>query len=311
VKLFLVGRIGGITHWLEDAAAAFRAEGHEVRIGAVRRSWLNAGLEAALSPWLAAAMADDARRFAPDLVLVIGGFHAPLTFLDRLAALPGRPPMAGWVGDLFDAQAGAAARLYDVVAYTDSGLLARHTDLAFSSRAMFLPHAANLAAAPAPARRVDRMVFAGNATPGRRALIEQVTAPMAVFGPGWAPAPGSPHEMLGRRVPHKAVAGLYARHLAALNIRNERNVLAGLNQRSFDPCLSGTPVVSDRQADLERCFEPGAEVVVYGDAGELNDAYDRLRRFPDEASRIGQAGRRRVLADHGYGRRLAALRAEL
>ncbi len=311
MKLFLIGRIGGITHWLEDAAAAFRAEGHIVRIGAVRRSWLNADLEAALTRPLAAAMAGDARRFAPDLMLVIGGFHAPAPFLEALAAWPGRPALVGWVGDLFDGQAGAAARLYDLIAYTDSGLLARHVDLRFASRALFLPHAANLAAAPTPARRSQRMVFVANATPGRRALVEQMAEPIAIFGPGWDRALAARHEVHTARVAHGAVAGLYARHLAALNIRNEHNVLSGLNQRSFDPCLSGTPVVTDRQADIERCFEPGAEVMVYDDADGLNAAYDRLRRFPEEAARLGAAGQRRVLADHGYGRRLASLMALL
>jgi spore maturation protein CgeB len=311
VKLLLIGRIGGITHWLEDAAAAFRAEGHVVRVGAVRRSWLNAGLEAALAPSLADLMAGTARRFAPDLMLVIGGFHAPAPFLERLAALSGRPPLVGWVGDRFDGKAAAAARLYDLIAYTDSGLLVRHGDLAFATPALFLPHAANLSAAPPSANRARRMVFVASATPGRRALIGQVAAPIAIYGPGWRRSPDERHEIHSGRVAHRAVAGLYARHLAALNIRNECNVLSGLNQRSFDPCLSATPIVTDRQGDLERCFEPGVEVVVYGDADGLEAAYDRLRRFPEEAARIGEAGHRRVLADHGYGRRLAALRKAL
>jgi spore maturation protein CgeB len=311
VKLFLIGRIGGITHWLEDAAAAFRAEGHIVRIGAVRRSWLNAGLEAALTLPLAARMAAAARRLAPDLMLVIGGFHAPAPFLEALAAWPGGPPLVGWVGDLFDGEAGPAARLYDLIAYTDTGLLSRHANLGFATPALFLPHAANLAAAPPPAPRTPRMVFVANATPGRRALVERIAQPIAIFGPGWDRAVAARHDVHTGRVAHGAVAGLYARHLAALNIRNEHNVLSGLNQRSFDPCLSGTPVVTDRQADIERCFEPGAEVVVYDDAEGLNAAYDRLRRYPEEAARIGAAGRRRVLADHGYGRRLAGLMARL
>jgi spore maturation protein CgeB len=310
LKILLIGKRGSITYWLEDAAAAFRAEGHVVRVAAVRRPWLNARVEAALIEPLAEALAKAAARFAPDLILAIGGFHAPAPFLRRLAALAGRPPLAGWVGDLFDENAREAAALYNLVAYTDSGLMARHTSLGFPAGAIFLPHAANLAAAPpTPATRAPRMVFVANATPGRRAAVAAVSAPVSVYGPGWARA--APHDIHPGRIAHAAVAGLYARHLAALNVRNEKNVLLGLNQRSFDPYLSATPLITDDQADLERCFDPGAEVLVWRDAVELNAAYDRLRRFPEEAARIGEAGRRRILAEHGYAHRLASLTATL
>jgi spore maturation protein CgeB len=309
VRILLVGKRASITHWLEDAAAAFRADGHAVQLGFVRRPWLNARLEAALAEPLADALARTAARFAPDLMLVIGGFHAPAPFLRRLAASPRRPPLAGWVGDLFDETAREAAGLYDLVAYTDSGLLARHAALGFPSTTLFLPHAANLAAPSPPSIRARRMVFISAATPGRRAVVEAIAAPVSLYGPGWIRA--APHDVHPGRIAHAAVGPLYARHLAALNVRNERNVLFGLNQRSFDPYLSATPLVTDDQADLERCFDPGAEVLVWRDVSELNDLYDRLRRFPREAMAIGEAGRRRVRAEHGYGHRLATLLAAL
>jgi spore maturation protein CgeB len=92
-----------------------------------------------------------------------------------------------------------------------------------------------------------------------------------------------------------------------MHVRNERNVMVGLNQRHFDPCLAGTPVVADNQDDLPLCFEPGREMLVYRDVDELNDLYVRLRRDPERAAAVGAAGRRRVLAEHTYGHRLTAL----
>ena len=314
MKIFLVGKRASITHWFEDAADALRTEGHDVRLGVVRHPWLSAGVEAALAEPLAAAMAARAARFDPDLVLVIGALHAPAAFLERLAALPGRPPLAGWAGDAFDIDARRAAELYDLLAYTDSGLVARHRALGFASRSLFLPHAANLGKAPASRPRAPRMVFVATPTAGRRAVVAAVTAPMTIFGPGWAPRgaeASARHEIHAGRVAAGEVAGLYAGHLAALNIRNEHNVLHGLNQRSFDPYLSATPVVTDDQADIAMCFEPGREVLVWRDADELNAHYDRLLRDPDAARRIGEAGRRRIVADHGFGRRLETLVAAL
>ena len=97
MKIFLIGKTGGVTHWLEDAATAFRAAGHKVRVGAVRRAWLNLAIESALAEPLAASMAAAVARVSPDLILVIGGFHAPTVFLERLAA-PARPRAPGRLG---------------------------------------------------------------------------------------------------------------------------------------------------------------------------------------------------------------------
>jgi spore maturation protein CgeB len=68
-------------------------------------------------------------------------------------------------------------------------------------------------------------------------------------------------------------------------------------------------VVTDHQADLERCFEPGREVLAWLDLDQLNAMHARLIADPDYAADIGQAGRRRVLAEHTYSRRLEALAA--
>ena len=261
---------------------------------------------------MAARLERLARAFAPELMLVIGGFHAPAAILERLRALASHAPLVGWVGDAFDddADAGRAAALYDLVAYTDTGLQARHQALGVSCPAVFAPHAVDPGARILSRRRDPRMVFIAHPTPGRRAIVRGLEAPIVLHGAGWSREDG-PHAIQRGRTPHRALAGLYAGHLAALNIRNELHVLAGLNQRSFDPYLSATPVVSDDQPDLAHCFTPGEEVFVWRDATELNALYARLRRSPAEAARVGEAGQRRLLADHTVERRLETIMAAL
>ena len=315
MKILIVGKVASVTHWLEDCAAAWRAEGHEVRVAATRDPRLQVRIEALLlakrlgAP-LAAAIAGRARRFSPDLIVAIGAYHIPIAVLEHLAALPARPPIVGWVGDLFSEAAAPAAMLLDAVAYTDSGLMALHGALGFAAPARFLPHAVNPHAEPpaiGSAERQHRLVFIANPTDHRRRVVAQISAPISLYGPGWRPSQGVDHLIVGRRVAPKDLQSLYGRHLAALNIRNERNVLSGLNQRNFDPYLAGTPVVTDDQGDLERCFEVGREVLLYHDATELNDIHARLRREPAEAARVGRRGHARVLAEHTYARRLEGL----
>ncbi len=315
MKTLIVGKRASITGWLEDGAAAWRAEGHEVLVAATRDPRLHASIEALLldrrlgAP-LAAAIARRARRFSPELIVAIGAYHIPAPVLEYLADLAGRPPIVGWVGDLFAKDAAPAARRLDAVAYTDSGLVALHGRLGFQTTAFYLPHAVNPHAArpPSPSTvRHDRLVFIANPTDHRRRVVAEIFDPISLYGPGWTPFPGVDHQIVARRVARGDLPALYGRHLAALNIRNEHNVLAGLNQRSFDPYLAETPVVSDDQKDLALCFEVGREVLVYRDVAQLNDIHARLRRDPGRAAEIGRRGRERILAEHTYARRLERL----
>jgi spore maturation protein CgeB len=313
LRLLLLGKVASVTHWLEDCAAAWRAEGHEVRIAATRNPAIAPAIEAillarALGAPLASRAAAIARAFSPDLIVAIGAYHVPPIILERLAALKGRPPMLGWVGDGFAPAAAGAAQWLDAVLYTDRGLLARHAALELPARGLYLPHAADPhAAVPDGGSRRRRMIFIANPTDHRRAIVAGLTEPIALHGPGWARQSGAAHEIHARRTPHAALHRLYAGHLAALNARNERNVVSGLNQRNFDPYVTATPVVAEHQADLAACFEPGREVLVYRDTDELNEMHRRLLAAPQDAAKIGRAGRARLLADHTYARRLRTM----
>jgi len=314
VKIFVLGKIASITHWLEDCVTAFRADGHDVRVGATRDPRLSPAIEnLALSPLvgkpMARALVRAVRRFGPDLILAIGAYHVPRAILEAVAAVPGRPPLVGWVGDLYDQDAGPSAGLMDAVAYTDSGLVSLHASSGFTGPALYLPHAVDPHVQGAVRARRPLMILIANPTDHRRSIVAGLTAPMVLHGPAWKDVPGVAHQIHARRVAAADLAGLYASHLAALNIRNELNVLDGLNQRNFAPCLQATPVLAEDQADLAAAFAPGSEVLVWRTAEELDAVYARLRADPAEAAAIGQRARRRVLADHTYAKRLEAIGA--
>jgi len=318
MRILLLGKTGSIMHWTEDAAADLRLAGHAVTVVPTRDTRINKSLERALlSPVIGAPLAvlivGKMRRARPDLILALGCLdELPLSIFQHLAAARDRPPMVAWIGDTFTEQMAPVAALFDVIAYTDTGMVALHEKLGFRSKAAFVPLGATRAVplVHAPAERIPSLAFVAAPTPNRRELLAHVTDPVAIFGPGWQHATElTQHKRDARRIGERELAAIYASHMGVLNIRHSVYVINGLNHRHFAPYIQGTPVITDAQPDIAHCFEVGTEMLVYQDVEELNELCAELRRDSARAAAVGLAGQRRVLASHTYAHRLDTIAA--
>jgi spore maturation protein CgeB len=66
-------------------------------------------------------------------------------------------------------------------------------------------------------------------------------------------------------------------------------------------------LLTDAKTNLGELFEPGREVVCYGDANELAALIHHYLQHDDEREAIAQAGQQRTLRDHGYDKRMGEL----
>jgi spore maturation protein CgeB len=73
----------------------------------------------------------------------------------------------------------------------------------------------------------------------------------------------------------------------------------------------GCCYLTQHNEDVEHAFEIGREVLTFRDAAEAASLVRRSARHPAQAQAIGQAGRRRVLADHTWAARLRELAGAL
>ncbi len=120
-----------------------------------------------------------------------------------------------------------------------------------------------------------------------------------VAGPQYPPSiawPGNLHriEHLGPSR-HRA---FYASQRFTLNVTRADMVAAGWSPsvRLFEAAACGTPIISDPWEGLADLLEPGEEILIARDG---DDVLRWLRDMPEEERRrIGEAGRRRVLAGH-------------
>ena len=73
----------------------------------------------------------------------------------------------------------------------------------------------------------------------------------------------------------------------------------------------GCCYLTQHHPDMEHAFDVGREVLTFRHAVEAASHVRRCARHPDEARAVGQAARRRVLADHTWSARLTELAAAL
>ena len=84
-----------------------------------------------------------------------------------------------------------------------------------------------------------------------------------------------------------------------------------VNQRVFDVPACGSFLLNDYQEDMDTFFEVGKEAICYHNFEEAASLAAHYLANEAKRKRIAEAGRKRVLAEHTYDKRMAELVAEL
>jgi spore maturation protein CgeB len=173
--------------------------------------------------------------------------------------------------------------------------------------------------APDPRFEAD-LAFLGNRLPDREARVEEfflrpaARRPEGRFllgGSGWddRPLPGNVVH-LGHVSPSDHNAWNVT-PTAVLNVSRESMARYGYSPatRVFEAAGAGACLITDAWEGVELFLEPGREVLVARDGGEV---VEHLRSLtPEKARTIGTAARARVLAEHTYAHRADRLNALL
>jgi spore maturation protein CgeB len=322
MRILVVGKRGGILHWFENVMDAFSGI-HDVETrafcvnhaGYIEKFWKNLIKRCSrslLDEIISEQFAKQMEQFRPDVVLIVDYFYIPEILFEVLAERKQSSFVAWWIGDLFDRKLLSKYGCVDKFLFTDSYFIDYAADGGIHNTG-YLPLAfnPNIFRLNNTGERNPRLAFVGAYAENRAMLLSQVQNPVLVVGKKWDRLGSTHHEIRSRRVEIRQVAQIYNQHIGVLNIKNSGNVVNGLNMRTFDAPACGCVVINDQLGDLERCFEIGKEVLVYGCPEELNEHYDRIVRDDSVRNQIAEAGRRRVLAEHQYRHRILSILAEL
>lgn len=166
--------------------------------------------------------------------------------------------------------------------------------------------------APRDPRFQADLAFLGNRLPDREARVEEFfLRPAAALpdrrfllgGAGWETRPVPANV---RHLGHVGTGDHNAWNstpLAVLNVSRESMARTGFSPatRVFEAAGAGACILTDAWDGLDRFLEPGREVLAARDGEEV--AAQLAALTPGRARRIGEAARRRVLAEHTYARR--------
>lgn len=157
--------------------------------------------------------------------------------------------------------------------------------------------------------------FIGTGTPYRENMITKVNFQLNVFGNAWERLQkkydNKNLNISTKKTNIKQTAKIYNLSETVLNLTNETNVVNGLNQRTFDPFLCNALVLQEDCKDLEYCFEPDKEILVFNTIDELNDKVKYISSNRKEYFNILDKGRKRVLLEHTFENRVKKIMGEI
>lgn len=107
-------------------------------------------------------------------------------------------------------------------------------------------------------------------------------------------------------VPNDRMGAVYARYQASLNM-HAQVVRGGTNMRTFECAAYGIPQVVEYRPGIENLFTPGAEIRMFHDESEMTEQIDRVLKDRQEAKRLAEHARKRVLSEHTYKQRVRVL----
>lgn len=260
--------------------------------------------------WQVAVVAEQVRRFRPDVLLCANLYMFDDSFLAMVEGHYGKA-----VGQHAAVMPGNSLKRYDLIisslpnqvrAFAEQGVRAALIGLAFDER---------LLAKLEDRGRIHDLAFVGqiSAAHANRARFMADVArelPVAFWGDAdWPPGIDSAGLRLERRPPLWGLP-MYQTLRDCRMVLNNHLDAAGEwanNLRLFEVTGVGSLLVTDNKRNIRDYFEPDHEIVVYDDARDCVAKVKDLLRDHDRIEAMAKAAQARVLRDHTYARRLADL----
>jgi spore maturation protein CgeB len=173
---------------------------------------------------------------------------------------------------------------------------------------------------PAEPRFAADLAFLGNRLPDREARVDEFFFGAAarlpqhrflIGGNGWHDKPMPPNVSDAGHIYTRDHNAFNCTPRAVLNVNRESMVRYGASPatRIFEAAGAGACIISDAWDGIEQFLEPGREILIANNGEEVTGYIETLNEIA--ARQIGEAARKRVLAEHTYALRAAEVESVL
>ena len=280
-------------------------------------------LKELFSKVLGEAVVGTADHERPDLVIAIAQAPLDAPIIDRLKQL--KVPIVFWFVENFRTLPywENVASHYDYFFTIQRGEFFEKLEKAGATNVGYLPQAASPTChtpleltADEKLRWGSDLSFMGAGYPNRRQFFNGLLDyDFKIWGTEW-----ELESEVGERVMNKNVRLAPEEYIKIFNASkinlnlHSSSVPSGIdpvsdfvNPRVFEVAACGAFSLVDARDELPPLMEPGKEIETFSSLTELREKTDYYLRNSDERNKIANAGRKRVLADHTFERRMTEL----
>lgn len=235
------------------------------------------------------------KKRKPTLVFFVSAFFIPLEFYK--IAKQHNTATIGWVGDVFNEDKLVYKNFIDKLYVFDSSLIPLSNDMGFNNVALlqvgydpFIHKNKNLL-------RNKSINFIGSFSREREDILKQLHKyNLELYGIKWNKMQSTPKhwKVQNKKINPIALAHIYNTTLSSLNIKQPQNVSDGVNMRIFETLGCGSCMITDYVKDIELCFEPNKEILVYRSTEELLDILEKIQYDHSFLQEIVNNGQNRI-----------------
>lgn len=256
---------------------------------------------------------DIIEKFKPSMVVFVGVFFLPIELL--ILCKEKKIIVSAWAGDSFTNAQAEYKEYIDFLYVSDSALIKVSKDINFKEVEL-LQFGFNPNLHFDYERKRDNYInFVGSYTKERDEIFSYLQDyNLRIEGIHWNKLVSNSKKWLiqNKKLNQKKVVDIYNSTIATLNVAQKDNVINMVNMRTFEAIASGSCMINDYVSDIELCFEPNKEVLVYKNKSELLEVVDKVLNDKEFVLKIVKNGKNRIIKDkYSYKDRTSTILSKL
>ena len=235
------------------------------------------------------------KLFKPDIAIFVGAFFVNIELFSLCKEK--NIITLGWVGDKFSIEKKEYSKYIDYLFVSDSAFINIAKQIGFENVDLLQFGYDHMLHTNKNLPRENTINFVGSYTNDRDLVFQHINNyKMKIYGSKWNKlSKVSPNwDISNKKISQQEVVNIYNSTLATLNVAQKNNIINMVNMRTFEAVACGSLLINDYVKDIDLCFEPNKEILVYKNLNDLEEIIHRISKDVKFAKDIAINGEKRL-----------------